>query len=76
MEVFTMTHMAYCLTTGEVLTTNHGNHLKRWVAQHTANDRKWAVANGEVLPPYRWAFAHGKDHTDCVAKLTARHIWG
>lgn len=70
-----MTHMAYCLTTGEVLTTNHGNHLKRWVAQHTANDRKWAIANGETLPRYRWVFAHGKDYTDCVAKLTARRVF-
>ena len=70
-----MTHTAYCLTTGEVLTTNHGNHLKRWVAQHTTNDHKWAKAHGEVLPPYRWVFAHGKDYTDCVAKLTARRVF-
>lgn len=69
-------HLAYNLTTGEVLTTNHANHLKRWVKRHTANDRKWAQAHGEVLPPYRWVFAHGKDYTDCVAKLTARGTWG
>lgn len=67
-----MTHLAYNLTTGEVLTTNHANHLKRWVVRHTANDQAWARANGEVLPKYKWKFAHGKDYTDCVAKLAAR----
>ena len=70
-----MTHLAYNLATGEVLTTNHGNHLKRWVARHTANDRKWATRWGEKLPRYRWVFAHGKDYTDCVAKLTARRVF-
>lgn len=67
-----MTHLAYNLATGEVLTTNHSNHLKRWVARHTANDRKWAKANGVELPRYRWVFAHGGSYTDCVAKLMAR----
>lgn len=67
-----MTHLAYNLATEEVLTTNHSNHLKRWVARHTANDRKWAKANGMELPRYRWVFAHGGSYTDCVAKLTAR----
>lgn len=70
-----MTHLAYNLSTGEVLTTNHANHLKRWVARHTANDRKWAAAHNEALPPYRWIFAHGKDYNDCVAKLTARRVF-
>jgi hypothetical protein len=71
-----MTHLAYNLATGEVLTTNRANHLKRWVARHTANDRKYYAAIGETCPPYRWVFAHGKSYTDCVAKLTARGIWG
>ena len=70
-----MTHLAYNLTTGEVLTTNRANHLKRWVARHTANDRKWAQRNGVDLPTYRWAYAHGKDYTDCVAKLTERRVF-
>jgi hypothetical protein len=71
-----MTHLAYNLTTGEVLTTNHGNHLKRWVARHTANDRKWAKRYGVALPHYRWVFAHGGDYNECVAKLTIRKTWG
>lgn len=69
-------HLAYNLTTGEVLTTNHGSHLKRWVKRHDANCRKWFEAQGQVCPPNRWVFAHGKDYTDCIAKLTARGIWG
>lgn len=71
-----MTHLAYNLTTGEVLTTNHGNHLKRWAAHHTANDRNWAKAHGVVLAPYRWVFAHGGNYNECVAKLTTRKTWG
>ena len=71
-----MTHLAYNTATGEVLTTNRANHLKRWVARHTANDRKWAQAHGEPLSPYRWAFAHGATYTDCIAKLTERKAWG
>lgn len=67
-----MTHLAYNLATGEVLTTNHANHLKRWVARHTANDREWAKANGAELPRYKWVFAHGRDYVDCCAKLAAR----
>lgn len=67
-----MTHLAYNLATGEVLTTTNGNHLKRWVKRHTANDRKWAKANGETLPPYRWVFAHGGNYVECCAKLAAR----
>ena len=70
-----MTHLAYNLATGEVLTTNHANHLKRWVAHHIANDRKWAARWGEKFPRNRWVFAHGKDYTDCVAKLTARRVY-
>ena len=67
-----MTHAAYNLTTGEILTTNRANHLKRWVARHTVNDRKWATAHGEVLPPYRWVFVHGGSWNDCSAKLAAK----
>jgi hypothetical protein len=71
-----MTHLAYNLTTGEVLTTNHANHLKRWVARHTKSDRKWAKAHGVTLGASKWLFAHGATYTDCVAKLTARKAWG
>lgn len=71
-----MTHLAYNLHTGEVLTTNRANHLKRWVARHTANDRKWLHDNGYDLVPAKWVFAHGGSYTDCVAKLTARGVLG
>lgn len=67
-----MTHLAYNIATGEVLTTNHSNHLKRWVKRHTESDRKWFNRQGEELPRYCWVFAHGKDYTECVAKLTIR----
>jgi hypothetical protein len=71
-----MTHLAYNLTTGEVLTTTNGNYLKRWVKRHTENDRKWFAEQGKELPRYRWVFAHGGSYTDCIAKLTARATWG
>ena len=71
-----MTHLAYNLHTGEVLTTDRANHLKRWVARHTAHDRKWLHDNGYDPVPAKWVFAHGGSYTDCVAKLTARGIWG
>lgn len=70
------THVAYNLSTGEILSTNLANGLKRWVAHHIANDRKWFAAQGEACPPNRWVFAHGKNFDDCVAKLTARKVWG
>ena len=71
-----MTHLAYNLATGEVLTTNHVNHLKRWVKRHTESDRKWYAEQGKRCPRYRWVYAHGASYTDCVAKLTARATWG
>jgi hypothetical protein len=71
-----MTHLAYNLATGEVLTTNRANRLKRWVKRHTANDREWAKANEIELPRHCWVFAHGSSYTDCIAKLTARATWG
>lgn len=69
-------HTAYNLTTGEFITVNRANNLKRLVALHTANDREWAQRFEEELQPHRWVFAHGNDFDDCVAKLTARGIWG
>lgn len=69
-------HVAYNLATGEILTTNSGNHLKRWVKRHIANDRKWFKKQGLACPPNRWVFAHGGSYDDCVAKFTARGIWG
>ena len=69
-------HIAYNLTTGEILATNRSNHLKHCLARNIANDRKWVEAHGQNCPPNRWVFAHGKDVTDCVAKLAARKAWG
>ena len=69
-------HVAYNLTTGEILTTNTANQLKRWVKRHIANDRKYFAAIGQPCPPNRWVFAHGGSYDDCVAKLTARKVWG
>jgi hypothetical protein len=70
-----MTHLAYNAATGEVLTTNRANYLKRWVARHTANDLAWGKANGVTIA-HKWVFAHGGTYTECIAKLTARHTWG
>lgn len=71
-----MTHLAYNVATGEILTAPcGGNQFKRWVARHTANDLAWCKANGVAIT-YKWAFAHGGTYDECVAKLTARHTWG
>lgn len=70
-----MTHLAYNLGTGEVLTTNHANHLKRWVARHSAQDIAWCKAHGGDLRGYKWVFAHGGNYSDCVAKLTVRRVF-
>ena len=50
-----MTHAAFNLTTGEVLTTNHANTLKRSVKRNTA----WNVAHG--YGKGKWVFAHTKN---------------
>ena len=68
-------HIAYNLTTGEILATNRSNHLKHCLARNIANDRKWVEAHGQNCPPNCWVFAHGKDVTDCIAKLAARKAW-
>lgn len=48
-----MKHAAYDLTTGEVLSANRANHLKRCVAR---TDR-WNTAHG--YPIGKWVFIHG-----------------
>ena len=50
-----MTHAAFNLITGEVRTTNHGNHLKRCVKRSNA----WDKAHG--FKPGKWVFAHGEN---------------
>ena len=42
-------HTAYNLATGEILTTDRANHLKRWLARHIADDRKWFEKYGGAL---------------------------
>lgn len=54
-EAITMTHAAFNLTTGEVLTSNHANTLKRRVKRNTA----WDIAHG--LGKGEWVFAHGEN---------------
>ena len=44
------------LITGEVRTTNSGNHLKRCIARATA----WDKAHGFDLPS-KWVFAHSEN---------------
>lgn len=51
-------HAAFNLVTGEVLTTNHANHLKRWVARNN----RWSMQAGQ--PVGCWVFAHGKDWSE------------
>lgn len=51
-----MTHAALNLITGEIRTTNSGNHLKRCIKRSNAWDR----ANGFELPS-KWVFAHGEN---------------
>jgi hypothetical protein len=47
-----MKHVAYNLETGEVITTNRVNHLKRCVKQCN----RWNVVNN--YPVGKWLFAH------------------
>lgn len=51
----TRTHAAANLITGEVLTSNHGRHLKRRVAQI----ERWNVIH--CYGSGKWVFAHGSD---------------
>ena len=55
-------HIAYNLVTGEVLETNHANHLKRWVNRISFWDKKHGYPTG------KWVFAHGKDAQERVLK--------
>lgn len=67
----TRTHGAYNLATGEILTTNKANALKRWVKKHTIRDNKWLREHG--MPTLgQWVFVHGANWGDCCAKLTVK----
>ena len=61
----TQRHCAYNLTTGEILTCNNGNQLKRWVASRSENDKKFYNCRSQ------WVFGHqGMDKlTDKVRGL-------
>lgn len=58
-----MTHSAMNLITGEIRTTNSGNHLKRCIKRADAWDR----AHGFYLPS-KWVFAHGKDWQEVLGE--------
>lgn len=62
------THAAYNITTGEVLTSNHANCLKRWVA-HNVN--RTIREGGEVGV---WVFAHGKGWKRSLAAKRDRYF--
>ena len=62
-----MTHAAMNLITGEVLTTNHANTLKRHVKRNTA----WDIAHG--YGKGKWVFAHGSDWQTKFAKKFEAH---
>lgn len=55
-------HIAYDLTTGEVITSNHSRHLRRLVSiSNRAN-----IKHG--FPTGCWVFAHGKHAWDTLRK--------
>ena len=59
-----MKHIAMNITTGEVMETNSGNHLKRCVAIAEHYNRKYWNAKG------KWIFAHGSNaHEKLAAKV-------
>jgi hypothetical protein len=66
-EVFTMTHAAFNLTTGEVLTSTHANTLKRRVKRNTA----WDIAHGYGKSV--WVFAHGSGWQNKFAEKYKAH---
>ena len=60
------THAAYNITTGEVLTSNHANHLRRRVKRNES----WNIEHG--YPAGRWVFAHGRDWAEKLARKTPK----
>lgn len=63
-----MTHAALNLTTGEVLTASHSNHLKRRVARNTHYD----IIHGYGAS--KWVFAHGENWADILAAKCDKHF--
>ena len=56
-----MKHIAMNITTGEVIETINGNHLKRCVAIAEHYNRKYNGVKG------KWIFAHGSKAYDKMA---------
>lgn len=61
-----MKHTAYNLTTGEIIQTNHANHLKRCVAHVNRHDRAHGYTGN------RWIFAHGLNSLQKVCEKVAQ----
>lgn len=57
-----MKHVAYNIETGEVITTNHSNHLKRLVRKHN----RWNISNN--YPVGKWLFAHNEQGVDRIRR--------
>lgn len=57
-----MKHVAYNIETGEIITTNRSNHLKRCVKRNN----RWNIANN--YPTGRWLFAHNKQGVDRIRR--------
>lgn len=57
-----MKHVAYNIITGEVITTNHSNYLKRLVKKHN----KWN--HDHNYPVGEWRFAHNKEGVARIRK--------
>lgn len=60
------THAAYNLTTGEILTCEHANCLKKCVAIVQKTNREYFGING------RWIWAHGANAIDKVCAKANR----
>ena len=62
------THAAYNITTGEVLTSQHANYLKRWVAYNVSRNIREGGEAGV------WVFAHGKNWKRSLAAKHDRYF--
>lgn len=57
-----MKHVAYNIETGEVITTNRSNHLKRCVTQA----QRWNIHHH--YPLGKWLFAHNKQGIERIRR--------
>jgi hypothetical protein len=63
-----MVHAAANLITGEILTSNHANHLKRRVSKIAHWDYINGYSNGG-----EWVFAHGENWVKILGDKFAEH---